>query len=148
KTAGSQQLTATDTVLATVTASASVTVAAAAASRLAVSAPTGTIMGTSISVTVTALDAFNNTATTYTGTVHFTSTDASAVLPANYTFVAADRGTHTFNAVLTAAGFQQLTATDTAATALTVSASVTVGAAAASRFIVSAPVASTAGGAF
>ncbi len=34
--------------------------------------------------------------TTYTGTIHFTSTDPMAVLPPNYTFVAGDAGVHTF----------------------------------------------------
>ena len=41
-------------------------------------------------------DAFGNTATGYTGTVHFTSTDGQAVLPADYTFTAGDAGIHTF----------------------------------------------------
>ena len=47
-------------------------------------------------VTVTAQDAYGNTATGYTGTVHFTSSDGQAVLPADYTFAAGDNGTHTF----------------------------------------------------
>jgi hypothetical protein len=50
-----------------------------------------------IPVTVTALDAFGNTATGYTGTVAFSSTDPLATLPANFTFTAADAGIHTFN---------------------------------------------------
>ena len=49
-------------------------------------------------VTVTAKDAYGNMATGYTGTVHFTSSDGQAVLPANYTFVAGDAGIHTFQA--------------------------------------------------
>ena len=67
------------------------------------------------SVTVTAKDAFGNTATGYTGTVHFTSTDAAACLPANYTFVGGDNGVHTFTNAYTlkTAGTQTLTATDT-----------------------------------
>src|SRR5581483_4292805 len=39
---------------------------------------------------------FGNTITSYTGTVHFTSNDGAASLPANYTFVAGDSGVHTF----------------------------------------------------
>jgi len=35
---------------------------------------------------VTASDAYGNLATKYTGTVHFTSSDGSATLPADYTF--------------------------------------------------------------
>ena len=38
--------------------------------------------------------------TGYSGTVHFTSNDAKAVLPANYTFVAADAGARSFQATL------------------------------------------------
>ena len=64
-------------------------------------------------VTVTAKDAFGNTATGYLGTVHFTSSDGAAVLPANYTFVAGDNGTHTFSVTLKTVGTQSITATDT-----------------------------------
>ena len=46
----------------------------------------------SFNVTITAKDAYGNTATSYTGTVHFTSSDSAAVLPGNYTFVAGDAG--------------------------------------------------------
>ena len=38
--------------------------------------------------------------TGYTGTVHFTSTDNTATLPANYTFTAADKGVHTFTGLV------------------------------------------------
>jgi hypothetical protein len=48
--------------------------------------------------TVTALDAFGNTATHYTGTVHFTSNDGTAVLPGNYHFNSFDNGVETFSA--------------------------------------------------
>jgi len=50
------------------------------------------------SFTVTAKDPYSNTTTGYTGTVHFTSSDAQAVLPGNYTFTSADAGLHTFSA--------------------------------------------------
>ena len=49
-----------------------------------------------IPLTVKAVDAFGNTVTGYTGTVHFSSTDTQADLPADYTFTAADAGVHTF----------------------------------------------------
>jgi hypothetical protein len=66
---------------------------------------------------VTALDQFNNVATSYTGTEHFTTTDGGAgvVLPANYTFVAGDNGAHTFTngVTLVTSGPQTITATDT-----------------------------------
>jgi hypothetical protein len=67
---------------------------------------------------VTATDAFGNMVTNYTGTVHFTSSDVQAGLPADYTFTAADSGHHTFSATLKTAGYQTLTAADTASGAV------------------------------
>src|SRR5207248_303029 len=96
------------------------------ASSLAVSAPTAATAGSALNVTVAAKDASGNTATGYTGTVHFTSSDGHAVLPADYTFTAADAGVHTFSVTLKTAGSRSVTATDTAAATITGSASVTV----------------------
>ena len=64
------------------------------------------------SITVTAYDAYGNLATNYTGMVTLTSTDPQAVLPASYTFTAADEGKHTFPVTLETAGTQSITATD------------------------------------
>ncbi|MBK8791424.1 MAG: immunoglobulin domain-containing protein [Holophagaceae bacterium] len=75
--------------------------------------------GVSHTFTVTALDASNATVPGYTGTVHFTSSDGAAVLPANYTFVAADSGVHTFSATLNTSGAQSLSATDLASASIT-----------------------------
>src|SRR5207245_3248277 len=59
----------------------------AAAGTLTVAGfPSSTTAGTTGDFTVTAKDAYGNIATGYTGQVAFTSTDASAVLPSNYTF--------------------------------------------------------------
>ena len=58
-------------------------------------------------------------ATTYTGTVTFTSTDTVAYLPAQYTFTVADAGAHDFMATLNSTGMQSLTSTDTADAGLT-----------------------------
>src|SRR5207245_2456718 len=57
---------------------------------------------------------FGNTITNYTGTVHFTSSDGAATLPANYTFVGGDNGIHTFSngVTLNTAGSKTVTATD------------------------------------
>src|SRR5439155_9314416 len=102
KTAGTRTVTATDTVTSSITGtSANITVSAAAASRLVVTAPTSVTAGTAISVTVTAQDQFGNTATGYTGAVHFTTTDAQGTLPGDYTFVAGDAGAHTFTSGVT-----------------------------------------------
>ena len=51
--------------------------------------------------------------TGYTGTVHFSSSDGQAGLPADYTFTTADAGVHMFSAMLKTAGTQSITATDT-----------------------------------
>ena len=64
--------------------------------------------------------------TGYTGTVHFTSSDGSAVLPANYTFTAGDAGTHVFSVTLKTAGTQSITATDTVTGSITGTQNVTV----------------------
>jgi sugar lactone lactonase YvrE len=76
--------------------------------------PTFISGGVTGSFTLTARDPAGNTATGYTGTVGFSSSDGSAALPAPYTFTSADHGVHTFSATLNAAGVQNLTATDTA----------------------------------
>ena len=50
----------------------------------------------------------------YNGTVHFTSSDPAAILPADYTFTFADQGQHHFLATLNTSGSQTVTATDAA----------------------------------
>jgi hypothetical protein len=133
KTAGSQTVTVTDTAQASITATGSVSVNPAAASTLSLTGfPSPITAGTVGSVTVMAKDAYGNTATSYTGTVHFTSSDAQAGLPADYTFVAADTGTHIFNVILKTAGSQTVTVTDTAQASITATGSVSVNPAAAS----------------
>ena len=115
-TLGSQTVTATDTVTGSINGtSANVAVTAGAATHFTVSAPATAQGGTAVSVTVTAKDQFNNTATGYTGTVHFTSSDGAATLPGNYIFLAGDSGVHTFTNAVTFAtgGNQTVTATDT-----------------------------------
>jgi large repetitive protein len=70
-------------------------------------------------VVVTSTDGLGSTETGYRGTVHFTSSDPAAVLPANYTFTGADLGTHTFSVTLNTLGTQSITATDTVTGTLT-----------------------------
>jgi hypothetical protein len=74
--------------------------------------PTPAMAGTAQSVTVTAFDLAGNPDPSYTGTVHFSSSDVQAGLPADYTFTAADHGTHTFSVTLDTAGAQSLTVSD------------------------------------
>lgn len=127
KTAGTDTITVTDSATSTITGSASVTVTPAAASSYSLSGlPSSTTAGTALTFTVTVLDPYGNVATGYTGMVHFTSSDAQAALPANYTFTAANAGAHSFSATLNTAGTDTITATDTATSSLTASASVTV----------------------
>ena len=73
-----------------------------------------------------ALDASNHLVRNYTGTVHLTSTDAGATLPADYTFTASDRGIHVFRVTLNTTGSQTLTATDTSDSTITATAMVNV----------------------
>ena len=72
-------------------------VLAADATHFGVGAPAVVLTNASFSFTVTALDPFNNVATGYAGTVHFTSSDGAAVLPANSTLTS---GVKTFTATL------------------------------------------------
>jgi hypothetical protein len=148
KKAGSQTVTATDIAHATITGSQSVQVNPGAATHLRVTAPASKVAGKAFSITVSALDAFGNVATGYLGTVHFTSSDGQATLPANYAFVAGDHGAHTFTITLRTAGSQTVTATDTLTGSITGGAAVTVIAGAATHLAVSAPASATSGAAF
>jgi hypothetical protein len=119
-TAGTQSLTATDAANGLAGSESGITVNPAAASTLSLTGyPSPTNASLAGSFTVTALDPFGNKATGYSGTVHFTSSDSLASLPADYTFTTADNGTHTFSATLNTTGAQSLTATDTATGTIT-----------------------------
>jgi hypothetical protein len=149
ETAGLQTLTVTDTVTSSLAGQGSVAVAPAAAAHCSLAGvPSTTTAGNPFSVTVTVTDAYGNLATSYTGTLHWTSTDSAAVLPPDYTFTAADHGTHAFPITLTTAGPQTLSATDTLTGSLTTQAGVTVTPAATTRFALSAPANVTANVAF
>ena len=142
---GSQTISATDTATSSITGtSGGISVSAGAATHLTVSAPNATA-GTAFNVTVTAKDQFGNTATGYSGTVHFTSSDGAAVLPTDATL---SSGTGTFSATLKTAGSKTLTATDTATSSITGTTGVTVTAAPATHFTVAVPANATAGTAF
>jgi hypothetical protein len=62
---------------------------------------------------IDAFDAYGNIATSYTGTLHFSSTDPQATLPTDYTYTAADSGRHVFSGILRTAGLQNVAAQDT-----------------------------------
>jgi hypothetical protein len=81
------------------------------ATQFSVTAPASASTGTHFTLTVTALDASNNTATGYSGTVHFTSTDIHASLQADSTLT---NGVGMFSATLNTIDSETITATDTA----------------------------------
>jgi fibronectin type 3 domain-containing protein len=84
------------------------------ADHLQLDAPPNTSAGAPFSVTVTARDRSGNVLFGYRGTIHFTSSDTGSglVLPGDYTFVAADRGRHSFLVTLVSTGTQTVTAQD------------------------------------
>jgi hypothetical protein len=112
-TTGLQSITATDPHLAPGV-QANIQVNAGAATFVVAGFPTPTTAGDSHAFTVTVQDAAGHPLVGSTGTIHFTSSDPQAVLPADYTFGIGDHGVHTFNATLKTAGRQSLTATDQA----------------------------------
>jgi hypothetical protein len=126
KTVGSQTLTATDTATASLGGtSGSINVVTNAATHFGVSGSSTANTRTAYDFTVNALDGANNPSAGYSGTVHFTSTDAQAKLPANSALTS---GTANFSATWETAGAQTITATDTATASITGSDPITVSA--------------------
>ena len=128
-TVGGQSLTATDTLRTSLAGSQSgITVTPNAATHLGLSAPSSSAASLAFTVTVTVLDAYGNTVSGYRGAIHFTSSDAAAYLPADYTFVAADNGVHAFTngVTLNTVGAQTVTATDKVTSSTAGNAAVTV----------------------
>jgi hypothetical protein len=118
-----------------------ITVEPGDAVAFAVQAGSTATAGTAADLTVVAYDGFANTATAFRGAVTFSSSDPKSLLPAAYTFTAADAGQHGFQVTFKTAGTQGLTVASAAASG---SASFTVGSAAAvscavSQFTASAP---------
>jgi len=142
-----QQITVTDTVNPSLTAKTSVIlIKAAPADHFVVTAPGTATAGSASAVSVTAKDPYANTVTSYTGTVHFTSTDPNATLPADATLTS---GAGAFNATLKTAGVQTVTATDTSNPSVTgITGNITVSPGAADHFTVTAPGTATAGSSF
>jgi len=140
KTAGTQSITATDSVDSSITGSQTgITIDSNVAVSLVVSSGTSQTAGLPFDVTVTAYDAYGNIATGYLGTVTFTSSDlgAGVVLPSAYTFTSGDAGSHVFSVTLvTATTTAWVSATDGVLTGT--QSSITVDPAAASTFSISA----------
>jgi hypothetical protein len=104
-------ITAQDTMTSSITGtSANVAVTPAPATYFTVTVPPGTATtGAPFNATVTAFDSYGNTATGYSGTVHFTSSDTAASLPADSPLT---NGTGIFPVTLNTAGTQTITAGD------------------------------------
>ena len=86
------------------------------------------LLGQAQPFTLLAEDLSNSIVTNYVGTVHFSSTDGAATLPANYTFTLGDGGVHGFAGGVTfgTLGTQTVTATDVADSSITGSQTVSV----------------------
>src|SRR5438477_5973680 len=155
KTAGTQSVTATDTVTASIMGSQTgIVVVSNAATTLVVSGvPSPQVAGTTSTIRVEARDAGGNIARGYTGTVRISTTDVQATKPADHAFTAADAGVFTFSGlILRTAATQSVTATDIATGSITGTQSgvvVTPGPAASLRVTgISAPITAGASSAF
>jgi hypothetical protein len=94
--------------------------------QLRILAPSSVIAGVPFGLTVIALDQWGNTVSTYTGTVHFSSTDLFAQLPDDTAFSGADAGAHTFQVTLQTPGTQVISVVDANTRFVTGSATVEV----------------------
>jgi hypothetical protein len=119
-TAGSQAVTIYDAANpGTTFTQTGINVSPAAAASISMTPLQGVVAGTAQSFTVSLADAYGNRATGYRGTVNFSSKDTQAVLPAAYTFTAADAGSHTFSVTFRSSSGQDLTVRDSLNAGLT-----------------------------
>ena len=121
-TAGVQTITATDVTNSAITGSSNaITVTPGSPTTLVFTGmPTTITPGTQFQATVSGKDAQGNVTTGLTDVIHFTSSDGSAVLPADTALV---KGSGTFNFTLNTPGAQTITATDVTASSLTATSS-------------------------
>jgi len=132
ETQGGQTITATDTSTLFTATTPSIAVGPGPVASFTMNAPSSVTAGAAFTFTVSAFDAFGNPDSTYSGLVHFTSSNAGAVLPADSTLT---NGTRRFGARLVTAPSQTITATDTVNSAVTItSGPITVVPAAATHF--------------
>lgn len=146
KTSGAQTITATDTVTTSITGTSNSISVIGPATHFSVAVPSNVTTGVAFGVNVIALDASNNMTSRYAGTVHFTTSDAHASLPANSTL---SNGTGTFSMTLKTIGSQTITATDTVTASIAgTSSSISVGTNAPTHFSVNVPGGASPGSAF
>jgi len=113
-----------------------------AGSHLAISTVPSVTAGSAFDVVVTAIDNNGSVATSYTGTVTFSSTDPyPGLVPGTYTFISDDKGTHTFpgGATFFTAGAQTLKVQDTGNSAIMGAAVVQVAPAPANQLQITVP---------
>jgi hypothetical protein len=119
-TASPQTITVADAGTGSLTGSSTVSVTPAAADHILLTGPTSASAGTPFDLVVTLQDAHGNTVTGYSGTVTFATDDPNGTVPADYTFTAADAGSHTFSDGVTLyADGSRITVTDTMVDTLT-----------------------------
>jgi hypothetical protein len=112
RTAGPQTIDVADTLDGAALASTSVAVSPGAAAAFAMSHPATIAAGLPFNLIVKVEDAYGNVVPTFTGTLTFGSSDRRAVLPANYTFTAADQGVHTFSVTIKTPGTDSITVSE------------------------------------
>ena len=100
-----------------------VTVQAAGLDHFGITAPATATQGATTSISVSAQDVFNNVKTNYAGTIHFTSSDGAAMLPADSTLPGGSGG---FGVIFNTVGTQSISVNDTVTTSATGSTSLTV----------------------
>jgi uncharacterized delta-60 repeat protein len=111
-----------------------------------ITGPASVTAGAAGTYTINVFNPDGSADTTFPDTVHVTSSDPQAVLPADFTITG---GTATFTATLKTAGLQSLTATDTVTSSITGSdASIPVSPGAATHFVLSGPSSVRSGSAF
>ena len=144
-TAGNQTVSAKDSGNGSITGtSTAINVKVLTTTHFSVTLPGTAITGSAFNFTVTALDASNNQVGTYSGIVHFTSSDAQAVVPGDQTL---QNGTATLSATFKTAGSQTIMGTDTAMSAITGN-SLAITVKGASHFSITTPASVTADSAF
>jgi hypothetical protein len=115
------------------------------ASTYGVTLHTQITAGSPFTSKVTVTDAWGNPVKNYFGTVHCSSSDALAGLPADYMFNGSDVGVHSFSVTLDTSGTQNLSVVGAGNSLVAGSVSGTVKSAAASAIVVSTPATATAG---
>ena len=84
---------------------------------ISLAAPSTAVANKPFNVTVTLKDRFGNVASSYRGTVFFSTSDLLAMqlgkMPSDYSFTASDAGKHTFSVTLLTPPSQTITVADT-----------------------------------